>query len=226
MKKIILIYAVVCSTAAFAQESNNTSLVNVTGTGIVHVVPDNVVIRSRVEHEGESASEVKAQNDKVINEILKFLKSEGIPDKNIQTEYIKLNKQYDYKTKEYSYAANQAISIKLEDLNKYEKLMSGLMNSGLNRIDGIEFQTSQKEKLESEARKKAILNAKEIAEELVAPLGQKLGKATSISEVDSNHFQPVYRTMMMQDSASKESQTIAPGEMELKVKVQVGFFLY
>lgn len=211
------------STMAFAQE--NIPMVSVTGEGTVKVVPDEVLIKARVEHSGDSASVVKDQNEKVVNTILKFLKSEGIPSKNIQTEYLRLDKQKNYDTKEYYFAANQAISIKLDDLKNYEKIMSGLMESGLNRIDGIEFQSSEKKALEAKARKEAMLDAKDKASQLASAIGQKIGQAQMISEMGTNHFQPVQRMAQMKAFDSTAEQTIAPGEMKITVKVNVGFIL-
>lgn len=225
MKKLLLATLFLVFVTGFAQESP-TSIVNVTGKGTVKVVPDEVVIRARIEHTGKSASEVKAQNDKVVNDIIKYLKSEKISTKNFQTEYIRLSKDYNYNSKDTSYSANQAISIKLEDLSKYEKIMSGLLNSGLNRIDGIQFQSSKKEELESEARKKAVLNAQEKAREYATALGQDIGKAQSINELESGNFpQPMYKAMQMDIAESGQQETIAPGEMEISVKVNVGFIL-
>lgn len=225
MKKLLLATLFLVFVTGFAQESP-TSIVNVTGKGTVKVVPDEVVIRARIEHTGKSASEVKAQNDKVVNDIIKYLKSEKISTKNFQTEYIRLSKDYNYNSKDTSYSANQAISIKLEDLSKYEKIMSGLLNSGLNRIDGIQFQSSKKEELESEARKKAVLNAQEKAREYATALRQDIGKAQSINELESGNFpQPMYKAMQMDIAESGQQETIAPGEMEISIKVNVGFIL-
>ncbi|GAB2770596.1 SIMPL domain-containing protein [Salinimicrobium soli] len=223
MKKLLFVVFFFASLGLFAQQ--NPALITVTGKGTVNVTPDKVLIKARVEHTGKSASEVKAQNDKVVNDIIKYLKSQGIPSKNFQTEYLNLNKDYNYNTKETFYSANQAISIQLNDLSKYETLMGGLLNSGLNRIDGIQFQTSKREKLESEARKKAVLNALEKAKEYAGALGQEVGKAHSISEMDNGNFPPMYRALEMQDSASSKQETIAPGEMEVTVKVNVSFLL-
>ncbi|MGB7785642.1 MAG: SIMPL domain-containing protein [Salinimicrobium sp.] len=223
MKKLLLISFLMLSVMGFSQENN--ALVNVTGKGTVTVVPDRVLIRARIEHSGQSAAEVKAQNDKVVSEVIKYLKAQNIPAKNIQTEYINLNKDYNYNTKETFYSANQSISILLEDISKYEKLMTGLLDSGLNRIDGIQFQSSKKEELESEARKKAILDAKEKAEEYAQALGQQIGKAYSINEQNSGDFPPMYRAMEMKSADSAGEQTLAPGEMEITVKVNVGFLL-
>lgn len=226
MKKILFFAALLMSVVAFAQQQpQQNSLVNVTGTGTVHIVPDKVVIKARVEHTGKSPAEVKAQNDKVVNSIIKYLKSQGIESKNFQTEYLNLNKDYNYNTKETFYSSNQAISIQLNDLKKYEELMSGLLETGLNRIDGIEFQTSKREALESEARKLAVLNAQEKAKEYAAALGQSIGQAQSISEIETGNFPPMYRAMEMKSQDSEEKQTIAPGEMEITSKVNVGFEL-
>ena len=223
MKRHLLIIAFLTGILSFAQEKPSPSI-SVMGTGTVNIVPDKVLINSRVEHTGKTAAEVKRKNDEVVNRIIKYLRSEGVAAKNIQTEYLRLNKEVNYNTQDTMYSANQAISIQLANLKDYEKIMSGLLNSGLNRIDGVQFQTSQKEALQSEARKKAVLNAKMKAEEYAEALGQSAGKAIRISETQTDHYQPVYRVMEMQ-SDSAEKQTIAPGEMEITVKVNVEFLL-
>ena len=224
MKKLLFIALFFASVGAFAQESAQ-SLVTVTGKGTVNVVPDKVLIRARVEHTGKSAAEVKKQNDSVVDQVINYLKSQGIEPRNFQTEYINLNKDFNYNTKETFYSANQAISIQLMDLDEYETIMTGLLESGLNRIDGIQFQTSDKEELESRARKLAVLDAQEKAREYAQALGQEIGKAQNINEMQSGNFPPQYRVMEMQSSDSEEKQTIAPGEMEITVKVNVGFLL-
>lgn len=224
MKNLIFLLSFLVSYGAMAQQEQ-TPMVMVTGTGTVSVVPDKVLIKARIEHTGKSATEVKKENDQVVNEVIKYLRSQGIESKNIQTEYIRLNKDHNYNTKETFYSANQAISIQLNDLGKYETVMSGLLESGLNRVDGVQFGTSQKEELQSQARKKAMENARQKATEYAEALDQTIGKARSISEVQSNNFQPVSRMMEVQ-ADSDGQETIAPGEMEITVKVNVGFMLY
>ena len=159
--------------------------------------------------------------------MIKFLKSEGVAEKNINTDYINLNKRYNYNDKTYTYVASQAISITLEDISKYESIMKGLLENGLNGISGIEFESSEIEKHKEEARKRAVLNAKTKAEALAEPLGQTVGKAFMISEGSSSNYQPVYRAMEMKASADQASnqKTIAPGEMEVNIKVNVAFQL-
>ncbi len=226
--RYIIVFFVFLSTMAIQAQQNSTfqPTVVVNGEGNVKVKPDQVLINSRIEHEGDNAAEVKKMNDEVVDRVIKYLRSEGIPEKNIRTAYLNLSKNYNYNDKTYNYSANQAISIKLDDLKNYEKVISGLFDVGLNRIDGIQFLSSQMEKHTSEARRKAVLNAKLKAEEYVAPLNQSIGKAVYITEQGSDNYQPLYRMEMMKSSADGTSQeTIAPGEMEVSVKVTIGFFL-
>lgn len=225
MKTISVLCMLLLSTGLLAQHNLKPSA-EVSGEGVVNVVPDEVTVSVRVENEGKNARELKQQNDRIINNVLAFIKSQGIPDKNVRTEYIRLNKNYDYNTKTYSYAANQSITVKLTDLSKYENLMNGLMESGINRIDGIEFSSSKRAELESEARKKAVMQAKMKAEEYASALNQTIGKAMFIREDNPPAMpQPMYKTAMMMDSESSGGQSMAPGEMEIKVIVYVTFEL-
>lgn len=227
MKKIVLLIAIVAGFGTQAQNSTCDQGIQVTGKGIIQVTPDKVTIKSQIEHEGLSATSVKSQNDEVVDKVIKYLKSEGIAEKNINTDYINLNKRYNYNDKTYTYVANQAISITLEDIGKYENIMKGLLENGLNGINGVEFESSDIEKHKAEARRRAVLNAKEKAEALAEPLGQRVGRAFMIKEGSSNNYQPVYRAMEMKASSDQASnqQTIAPGEMEVSIEVNVAFQL-
>ncbi len=214
------------TTAVMAQQTPPPT-VDVSGEGTVRVVPDEVTINIRVENTGENTTALKRQNDATVSEVLNFLKQMKIADKDVRTEYMNLTKNYDYNTKTYTFAANQSISIKLRDLNKYEKVVDGLLETGINRIDGITFSSSQKETLESQARKKAVEHAKMKATEYASVLNQKVGKAISISEfTNSGGPQPMYRMAMMEATSSDQNgTTISLGEMEIRTTVQVRFLL-
>jgi hypothetical protein len=165
-------------------------------------------------------------NDRIVNDVLATAKQMGIEAKDIQTEFVRLSKNYEYNTKTYNFAANQSVSIKVRDLKKYESLMNGLMDSGINRIDGISFSSSDNLALESQARKKAVENAKMKAQEYAGVLNQTIGKAISISEFRQvSSPQPMYRAMAMESDSSGGEQTLAPGEMEIRVNVNVSFLL-
>tara|TARA_R100000935_G_C2825017_1_gene161809 strand:- start:715 stop:1404 length:690 start_codon:yes stop_codon:yes gene_type:complete len=224
--KTLLILAIT-TTAMTAQNAVSQPTVDVTGEGIVRVVPDQVTISIRVENTGDNPTNLKRQNDAVISEVLKFLKKKNIAEKDVKTQYMNLSKSYNHNNKTYTYAANQSLSVKLRDLSKYESVMNGLLETGINRIDGVQFSSTNEEALKSEARKKAIVNAQMKAKEYTSVLNQTIGKAISISEMGSSpRPQPMYKMEMMDSSSSGSGgQTIALGEIEIKSVVNVSFLL-
>ena len=220
-----LLILAITTTAMMAQTPPST--VDVSGEGIVKVVPDEVTINIRVENTGENTQTLKKQNDATISDVLKFLKKMNIADKDVRTEYMNLTKNYDYNTKTYTFAANQSLSVKLRDIKKYEEVVKGLLDTGINRIDGIDFSSSNVKDLESQARKKAVENAQMKAKEYASVLNQTIGKAVSISEFRNTVGpQPMYKMAMMESSADAGgSQTISLGEMEIRTTVNVSFLL-
>src|SRR5699024_10882712 len=153
------------STGNLSAQNTQPTGITVNGEGIVKVTPDRVKIKARVENKAQSAKEAKEKTDKSVRQILDFLKKQKLAKEDYETDYINLDKKTDYNTKETHYHAEQSISITLHNIEDYSSILSGLMNSGINRIDGVTFEDSQIKKHQKEARIKAIENPKEKAED-------------------------------------------------------------
>lgn len=214
---------------ASSQEQNKTiPQIAISGEGKVKVTPDIAIITLGVQNSGKEAKEVKMQNDVVIDKVLKYIKKFNIPASDYQTTQVSLNKNYDYEKKKYTYEANQTITITLKDLSKYDLLMMDVMETGINKIDGVEFKSSKIEQFETEARKKALLNAKKKAEDYLSVLpGQKLGKAILISDNSSTYYpRPVlYAKGAVMSETADVRETLAVGEIEVISNVNVSFVL-
>lgn len=229
MKKLLILLLFVGSMLQ-AQEVKNVPQISVTGEGKIKVIPDEVMITVAVENTGKEAAEVKKKNDEVVDKVLKLIKQSGIATADYQTQRVNLYKNYDYNNKKYNYVANQTVAIHLKDLSKYNKLMMDLVDSGINSIQGVEFKSSKIKEYETEARKKAMLNAKQKAADYVSVLtNQKVGKALLISDNSyTNYPRPVFaemKIMTMSDSASAPQETLAIGEIEAVSNVSVSFIL-
>ncbi|HZH70336.1 MAG TPA: SIMPL domain-containing protein [Flavobacteriaceae bacterium] len=204
-------------------------MVSVTGEGTVKIIPDQVTVRFSIENSGKEVKDVKSKNDQTTHEVLAALKKMKIADKDIQTQHVRLNKTYDYQSKTYLYSASQTIVVLLRDLNNYDNVMMAILNAGINRIESVSFGVSNMEELQAEARLKAVKNAKIKATAYASELGQEIGKAIVISENTSNPFPPTpaYRLKAMDAAMGMEEavETLAVGEMSIKAKVHVSFYL-
>lgn len=227
MKKAILILGLLFMTMSYAQEQKQVPMINVSGEGKVKVAPDQASISISIETKGTKAEDVKKENDKKMDAILKFIKSSNIAKEDYQTQRVSLNPNYDYEKKKHNYIATQSVQILLKDLAKYDELMEGLVDKGINRIDNVEFKSSKMKELQSDARKLAIKDAKAKAEDFVSVLGQKVGKAILISD-NSQIYVPQPRMYAMKSMAMDEAaprETLAVGEIEITANVSVSFIL-
>ncbi len=228
MKKTVLILVMLFVTLSQAQELKPIPQISVSGEGKIKVIPDQALITATVETKGTNVKDVKKQNDIQIEAVLKLIKKMNLNPVDYKTQRVALNPQYDYEKKKHNYNATQTLEIQLKDLSKYDELMEGLVDNGINRIDNVMFQSSKLEQYQSEARKLAMKNAKLKAEDYLFGMGQKIGKAISITDNSQNyHPQPVYarmKTMAMSDESAPRV-TLAAGEIEIIANVNVSFIL-
>jgi len=228
MKKAVLILIVMFSTMTQAQEQKQIPQISVSGDGKVMVKPDHVIINFGVNNVGKDATEVKKLNDETVDKVVKFIKKFGIAPTDFQTTNVSLNRNYDYEKKKYNYQASQSICVTLKDIAKYDSLMMGLVDNGINNIDNVEFKSSKIEEYKSEARKLAMKDAKHKAEDYVSVLNQKIGKAILINDSTQTYYpQPMYKADMMVAAAAEiaPKETIAVGQIEVTATVSVSFIL-
>lgn len=227
MKKVLLILSLFLMTISYGQEVKQIPQINVNGEGKIKVVPDQATITATVDTRGNNATEVKKQNDEQIDLVLKLIKKMNLAPADYKTKRVSLNPVYDYEKKKTTYNATQTIEILLRDLSKYDELMEGLVDEGINKVENVVFQSSKLEQYQSEARKMAMKDAKQKAEDYVSVLGQKVGKAITISDNSQNYYpQPMYETMRMAKSESAgPKETLAVGEINIVANVSVSFLL-
>lgn len=228
MKKIFYLFTLVLVTfSAMAQNNNSiTPQVNVNGEGSVKIKPDYAVITMGTEIKDLDSAKAKKQNDEIIAKMIQVIKKSAIAEKDYQTQRVNLYKTREYQEKKDYFVASQTITITLRSLDNYEKLMADLMAAGANTINGVEFKSTQTEKVATEIRAKAVLNAKKKAEDYASALNQSIGKALIISDQSMVNNPRVYmmKTAMADESAGMD-QTLAVGEIEISTNVNVVFEL-
>lgn len=226
MKNLFIVLFMSIGTLMSAQ-NQLPNTISVGGEGKVMVKPDEAVLYIGVETNNEDSKIAKTQNDAVMAKMIDFLKKSGVNAKDYKTEQVSLYQRQDYQTKEKYFQASQSIQIQITDLTKYESLMAGLIEAGANKINSVQFRSSEVEKYESEARKKAVENAQKKAKDYAETLGQNVGKALMVYE---NNTQTIFpRVGQMKAMAYAESdtatQTLAEGEIEITAHVNISFEL-
>lgn len=179
-----LFLAFVVSTAS-AQVGNYPATLSVSGSAEIKVAPDEIVLSVGVESRHAELARACADNDERIARALKFLRASGVADKDIQTDYLSVNPNYDHnhsRVTPINYEVRKSVEIKLRKVAAFEAILTGLLGNGVNYVHGVNFRTSQLRQHRDQARQLAIRAAREKADALGTELGVKRGKVQQISE--------------------------------------------
>jgi len=236
MRKIPLLFAAVslslCAGAAHAQERNPPRLITVTGEAEVRVVPDEVVFDVTVETVNRDLKAAKAQTDERLKRLVELTRRYDVAPQDVQTDYISVEPRYrsHNETRQFlGYAVRKDLVFKLRDVSRAEAVLSEVMESGITRINDVDFRTSQLRKHRDEARAQAIRAAREKAVALTGEIGQRIGRAYSIEEVVPSGNPAAQNVSSNAITFSGESEaasgTLAVGQISVSARVLVRFEL-
>jgi len=201
----------------------------VTGTGEVSAVPDTVSLRLGIEATEVSVTQAQTQAAEAMNEVMAALTSNGVAEKDIQTQYFSIRQvtRWDREKEEdivIGYRVTNRVTAHIRDIDKVGSIIDAVAEVGgdLTRIDSISFSIDDPSAYYEKAREEAIADATAKAEHLASLAGVKLGKPTYISE--STYVPRVYPQVEVEMEVMPPSATpISPGEVEIILTVQVGY---
>ena len=244
--KFIFLVLLAVSATAFA-ESQPPPQINVSGSAEVKVVPDEIHLNVAVESRDAALEPARADNDGKIAAALAFLKSSGVPDRDVQTDFVSIQPDYDYNRSRITpigYIVRKSIEIKLTNIVAFQWVVTGLLTNGVNRIESVDFRTTELRKHRDHARLMAVRAAKEKAQALTDELGVKLGRPYSINASDNNTYWGSYNrggyngfsgaNNMLQNSsepsgggatADNPAGTFAVGQISVTATVNVSFLI-
>jgi uncharacterized protein len=188
-----------------------SNTISVSGEGEVFAVPDTATFSVTVQNTAKDVKTAQDASTKQSNDIIAYLKSQGVDEKDIQTVDYSVNPQYEWKQgvcPQGSYCPNgrqvltgyqvsQTLSVKVRDTKKAGDLLSGVGSRGASNVSGLNFTIDDEDALKAEARDKAIAQAKAKAEVLAKSLGVSLVRVVGFSEGGG---MPIYyaKTAMME----------------------------
>jgi uncharacterized protein YggE len=211
------------------------------GEALINVVPDEVTLYLGVETSDKDLSAAKRANDERIAKLIAFAKQQGVPEEKIRTDYLNIEPRYSdgYTSREFvGYFVRRSLSITLRDLSKFDSLLSGSLESGVNYVHNIAFRTTELRKHRDEARKLAVRAAREKAELLAGEMGLRVVRVANISEdVYSGGWyysgwwgarSGAQSQNVVQNSAGQSTSAdsiLAPGQIGVRAFVNVTFEL-
>lgn len=226
--------------SALGQFAPQPPQINVSGSAEVKVAPDEIWLDVSVETRSETLEPARVENDEKIAQALKFLKTSGIKDKDVQTDFISVAPDYDSNRSRIvpvAYIVQKSMKVRLTNVTNFQAVLTGLLTNGVNRVNDVDFRTTQLRKYRDQARSMAVRAAKEKAAALVTELGANLGKPYNISATDnmwsyhgSRNRMNVFNNMsqnISSDNAPTDDyeSAFAIGQISVSANVNVSFLI-
>jgi uncharacterized protein YggE len=168
-------------------------LISVNGTAKVTASNDIAMTTIGYSNIDADVGKAQAENKKVMDQVFADLKQMGIAEKDLQTNY-SIYPEYDYTQKGSvlkGYRVNSQLTIKIRDLSKISNVLGLAGKFGANQVSGLSFTIDDTENLKSEARLKALQDAKRKAAILSQQLGVTIGEVVSYNDYE-NSPAPIY----------------------------------
>jgi uncharacterized protein len=202
--------------------------ITVVGQGRASVTPDIAILSLGAETQAEGIRDAIDANDAIMAAVVTALDKAGIAEKDIQTSNYSIYFDEGYGgpgvDAQPVYRVSNMVTVKIRDLKKVGDVLDSVIAAGANRIYGVSFTLEDWAPAEANARADAVKDAGVRAGQLAQLAGLDLGEVLSLSEVVGGAV-PMYANMAMPAamSLSGGGSSVAPGELEVTMSVQVTY---
>lgn len=197
----------------------------------IYVKPDLVLIDFSAITEAKNVAEALSKNAEKTNNIINYLKEQGIESKDIKTTSFNIYPRYEYnkvsdifpsgKRVLVGYEVQQTLQVKIRDLNKIGVIIEGVVEKGANEVGSLQFTIDKEEEIRKQVREEAIKKTKDKAKELASQLGIKLGRIINFNE---NSVMPrFYGLEKAAMGAGGGTPQIESGENKIEVTVNITY---
>ncbi|WP_295770082.1 SIMPL domain-containing protein [uncultured Mucilaginibacter sp.] len=217
MRKLFLLAALITVTiAGFAQTTDQRRKIEVTGSAEQEVTPDVIYVAISLKEYMNGKNKVEIST--LERQLQKAVTEAGVAKEDFMINNISsYNYIIDKKKKDPDFMASKQYRIKVRDLNAINVILSKVDDKGIQSTGVESYEYSKQAELRKELKIKALQAAREKAGYLLTSIGEKLGGAIEIQEIDNEPMgRPVYANMMLKSSMGYDAA--APQESNVDFK--------
>jgi uncharacterized protein YggE len=234
--KLFILMLIACYSALLAScccgsnKSETPKKIEVIGSAEMEIVPNEIYMNFTLK-EYLDAARNKVKIEKIKTDFLKLCKDAGVVDSCISIASYTGNERWDYywyvrRKREPDFMSSITYSIIVSSPEKIDKIVSGINDNAVENFSIVKTSHSEIEKLRKEVKTNAIIATKTKAEYLAASIGEDLGDALSIQEINDTYryYSPESNmsNTISQSSTSYESQsTAAPNFQKIKLRYEM-----
>lgn len=203
--------------------------ISVTGSARVEGVPDTLRLDIGVNTVDTSVDAALTAANTASAALQKSLRDNGVAERDIASTQLSIQPQYNYNRSTPTitgYQVTQSVTAKVRDLDTAGQVIGAAAAAGGDAtvVNGIAFDLEDNAALLSDARERAVADAKAKAEEYARATGRGLGQVVSLVESTVDAPRPfAYEAAEDSMAAGGADVPLAPGTQTVSVRVQVTY---
>jgi len=209
--------------AALAQDDDH-GRISITGTASVDMVPDLATVMAGVETVGPTARNALTENSARMNAVFSAIRALGIEDRDVGTSNFSISQNFRQGPNGSvpdGFRVSNRVTLRLRDISRVGEVLDALTSEGVNSAGNIRFEIENADALLDDARREAVVKARQRAGLYADAAGVQLGRVLGISE---GGFSPNVR-LLTSGGGTPGAPPIAPGERTLSASVTVTWSL-
>jgi len=216
------------ASAAHAQQPQTPAepVVVASGQGVVFAVPDRAWITISAESRAPSPREAQRLNAEAMRPVQDKLRAAGIPADAIRTIAYDVQYEWDFvnnKRVGRGYVARNTIDVRVDSIDRVGEFLEIAVGAGATALGGIRFDLKDQAKLEREALRLAVLDARAKADAAAAGAGRNVDRILRVEE--GGVEVPPMPVRMMRQAAQANAVDLAPpisaGQIEIRARATV-----
>jgi uncharacterized protein len=224
---VVALWLTLASSAAAQQTPAPAEpMVVASGQGVVFAVPDRAWITITAESRAPSPREAQRLNAEAMRPVQDKLRAAGIAADAIRTIAYDVQYEWDFvnnKRVGRGYVARNSIEVRVDAIDRVGELLEIAVGAGATALGGIRFDLKDQAKLEREALRLAVLDARANADAAAAGAGRNVDRILRIEE--GGVEVPPMPVRMMRQAAQANAADLAPpisaGQMEIRARATV-----
>lgn len=208
-----------------AQQVPQADVIVTSGHGLIQAAPDRAWITVSAETRGANPREAQRRNAEAMRPVQDALRNAQIPADAIRTAAYDLQQDVEFVNNRRvvrGYVARNAIEIRVDDVTRLGELLELAVGQGATNVGGLRFDLKDQVKLERDALRQAVADARAKAEAAAAGAGRTFDRVLRVEEAGTTPAppMPMFRGGAAQ-MAVAEAPPISAGLIEIRAQATV-----
>ena len=207
--------------AASAQPPQPDVIVT-TGEAVVRRAPDRAFITVTVETRAKGPRDAQRLNAEAMSAVQQRLEQARVPKDAVRTQGYDLQQEFDFtggKRVPREFVARNAIEVRVDEIGRVGELLDVAVQGGATAIGGVRFDLRDRESVEREALRLAVVDARMRAEAAAAGAGRAVDRVIKVEDVREGGGSMPRPMMTLARAADAATTPVEPGLVEVRARV-------